>query len=341
MKRKLLQIIALSLVFIGCSKEGGMKNPESTDDKEPRLEIQKQVNTFSKYLDKEIKSAQLTKGYMAPTPPPEFGGVVDGYVDGKLPEVAAEYHWLKDDIELQTVDLANDLPFLDESTTELQAANMLEANLYSTINFSNTIDISNPALKTNLNNLESAMVNAIKDDVKNAFLLDDANMSEAQSEQLAEQVSNTLKIKTKSVLENKIQSLNAFPQGLTPQQRSFVSMSLMASVSTLDDLVLMDNLDAVVTADIYAPAQAPVLPAKGLFGKIGKFFGKVIKSVAVVVASAAVIVVGTMLGYVSNHSNSNSGTNSDYTALTGALVGVGVVAKNSKKWWGWVGWNQW
>lgn len=342
MKRLILQILAISVLIAGCSKENSTENSNQNKDKEKQAAIAKQINTFSKHLDKQIRSASLTKvAAPAPTTPQEFEEAIDEVVAIELPEIEPEYLWLKDDVELQTADISSDLPYLDQAATEIQAANILESNLYATIDFSNAVNVSDAAIKTNLNNLEASMVDAIKDDVKNAFLLDDTNMSEAQSEMLAEQVSSTLKTKTKNVLQSRIQSINAFPQGLTPQQASMVSMSLMASVSTLDDLVLMENLDAVVTADIFSVEDIPAVPTKGLFGKIGKFFGKVIKSVAVIVASAAVIVAGAVLGYVSNHSNSNSGTNSDYTALTGALVGVGVVAKNSKKWWGWVGWNRW
>lgn len=182
-------------------------------------------------------------------------------------------------MELQTVDIANNLTNLDAAATELQAANILESNRYATIDFSNAVKVSNAAIKTNLNNLEVSMVDAIKDDVKNAFLRDDTNMSEAQSEMLAEQVSSTLKTKTKNVLQNRIQSINAFPQGLTPQQASMVSMSRMTSVSTLGDIVLMENLDAVVTAEIFSVDEFPAVPTKGLFGKIGKFFGNDLKNV--------------------------------------------------------------
>lgn len=342
MKRLILQTLAISVLIAGCSKESGTENSNQSKDNEKQAAIQNQINTFSKHLDKKIKSASFTKvAAPAPTTPGELEDAIEEVIATELPEIEPQYLWLRDDVELQTVEIASNLPYLDEAATELQAVNILESNLYSTIDFSNSINVTNAAIKTNLNNLEASMVDAIKDDVKNAFLLDDTNMSEAQSEMLAEQVNSTLKTKIKSVMQNRIQSINTFPQGLTPQQASMVSMSLMASVSTLDDLVLMENLDAIVTADIFSPEEIPAVPTKGLFGKIGKFFGKVIKSVAVIVASAAIIVTGAVLGYVSNHSNTNSGINSDYTALTGALVGVGVVAKNSKKWWGWVGWNRW
>lgn len=340
MKRKFLQILAISLLFVGCSKENNVHTPESKSEQDKRAELQKQVSAFSKFVDKKIKSDNITKGLPQQTTPPEFVSVIDDYVHYELPAVEPQYLWLQEDLQLQTVDQTDGLVELSDGLTDQQATNLIEANLYSTINFSNSVDFSSPAVKTNLKNIETSLVDAIKDDVKNAYLVNENNITEAQSEVMAEQAATIIRNKTKSVINGRIQSINAFPQGLTPQQASYVSMSLMASVSTVDDLVLMENLDGVITNDIFSVPPGPI-PAKGLFSKIGKFFGKVIKSVAVVVASVAVVVVGTALGYISNHSNSNSSTNSDYTALTGALVGVGVVAKNSRSWWRWVGWNRW
>lgn len=340
MKTLFFQIIAICVLIAGCTKERKIDN--KSKDNEKQAAIQKQIHTFSNLLDKKIKSASLTKFAAPPSLTPiEFEGAIREVIKAELPEIEPQYLWLRDDIELQTADIAYRLPNLEEATNELQAVNILESNLYATINFSNSLNISDAIIKKNLNSLEESMVDAIKDDVKNAFLLDDLNMSEAQSEILAEQINSTLKTKIKNVLQSRIQGINAFPQGLSPQQASVVSMSLMASLSTLDDIVLMENLDGVVSADIFSVPDLPAVSTKGLFGKIGKFFGKVMKSVAVIVASAAVIVTGTVLGFIINHSNSQSEYNSDYTALTGALVGVGVVVKNTKKWWGWVGWDRW
>lgn len=346
MKLFVFKILAISVLIAGitgCSKESNIEN--KSRDNEKQSEIKKQINTFSNLLDKKIKTASFTKvAGPAPTTPSEFEDAIEDVIETELPEIEPQYLWLRDDVELQTESIGYNLPNLYEATNELQAVNIIESNLYNTIDFSNSIDITDPAIKTNLNTLEESIVDAIKDDVKNAFLLDDNNMTEAQSEMLAEQVNATLKTKVTSTIQNRIQSINAFPQGLTSQQASMVSMSLMASVSTINDLVLMENLDAVITADIFSVPDVPAIPTKGLFGKIGKFFGKVIKSVAVVVASAAVIVVGAVLGYIASeahYSNPNHSGNSDYTALTGALVGVGIVAKQSKKWWGWVGWDRW
>lgn len=341
MKSLVFKILAISVLITGCSKENNIEN--KSRDNEKQSSIKKQINTFSNLLDKKIKTASLTKLAAPPqTTPSEFVDAIEEVIEIELPQIEPQYLWLRDDVELQTEDLGYSLPNLNEATNELQAVNILESNLYATIDFSNSIDITDPAIKTNLNTLEGSIVDAIKDDVKNAFLLDDNNMTEAQSEMLAEQVNSTLKTKVTNTIQDRIQSLNAFPQGLTPQQASMISMSLMASVSTLNDLVLMENLDAVVTADIFSVPNVPAVATKGLFGKIGKFFVKVIKSVAVVVASAAVIVVGAVVGYIASeahYSNPSHSGNSEYTALTGALVGVGIVAKNSKKWWGWVGWN--
>lgn len=347
MKKQIIQILILSILIVGCNKDNALQNTDLPNEKDKKVQLQKQINNFSNFLDKKIKSTNSAKSVTSQTTPAQFVDAINTYVQTQLVDAEPQYFWMQENIDLQTYNMSDNLVHLTESMTDLEVVQLLETNLYSTINFSNTLSINSPAMKANLNSLEESLVDAIKDDVINAYLLDDDNMTEAQSELLAEQANEILKTKTKIVLENKTQSISIFPQGLTPEQANIFSISIMASVVTLDDLNLMENLDGVVNGDVFSGPSIPDEPeilAKGLFGKIGKFFGKVIKSVAVVVASAAIIVGGAVLGYLNNHaytnSNNNNSNNSDYTALTGALVGVGIVSKNSKKWWSWVGWNR-
>lgn len=331
------------ILFVSCAKNEVPLHFNSDSDINILLreEIKSETRKLSTFIDRYIKSSNIVKNSPSTAPMEE---AVDEYIEQELsPQEALAIEQYVNEVSPYFYEFATaneTLPLLSEVSTEFEAVNLLKDNFRQSTNIANAIPTNDNTLKSVINSLHEEINDEIENDLANAYLVDDEEMSEAQIETLYE--SDITLIKNK--ISNKVIGFNngllINSRGLTVDQVNFIGITAMVALEAIDDLVLLENLEAAISEnlDLDEPVDSP--STKGLFKKIGKFFTKVVKTVAVVVtyvAVTALTIFNTALavtesGYVSG------------SAGFKALIGVGTMIELGNTWkktWNWVGWNDW
>gem|GEM_PF-6373427 len=138
----------------------------------------------------------------------------------------------------------------------------------------------------------------------NAYLLDDGSLSDAQVESLYESTVATIKTKIANTIEGFRVGIIANPNGLTPQEVDMVGLSAFVALESINDDVLLDNVEEMVDVSLPDVAVDASLnegevatKGWGWFKKVKNFFNKVVRTVQIVkvyVQAVSQVVVGFM-----------------------------------------------
>jgi len=334
MKRS-VYLLATALLAISCNKNEGVYTPETaTPEPTPtQAEVRKEVRKFSLFVDRHMKSAAMVKSTNAQT---NFSEAVDAYMDEHL--TAEEAATVRDFVEStkpqleEHAALCEALPSLEEAETTQEAADIIKGNFAVSTNPFGTLAPDASAVNGALQTLQANINAEIGDDLVNAYLLDNGEMSDAQVESLYESTVETIKGKIASTIEGFRLGLLVNSNGLTPQEVNMVGISALVAMETINDDVLLDNVEEAVNFPIMEDYQkGEVVGTKFFFGLIGGFFGKVVRTVAIVaLVGAGLGIGGTLLAF---HIHPLFGV-----AYVGAFIETNI--RYWKSTWGWINTGQ-
>ncbi|MGM1428276.1 hypothetical protein ACS126_03405 [Sphingobacterium lactis] len=333
------------ILLVSCSKNDSVVHVEPENDLTGLLreDIKSETRKLSSFIDRYVKSSNMVKSYPNSAPPPveeavqeyiqeELSPAEALLVDTYIAEVSPHF--------IQFATANETLPLLSEAPTELAATTLIKDNFRQSTYLTNSVPTNDNTLKSVLNSLHGEINDEIENDLANAYLIDDEGLSDIQIETLYESNVASIKNKVSSKVTNFNNGLLINSRGLTSHQVNLVGITGMVALEAIDDVVLLENLEAVVSANLELEEVVPLAETKGLFKKIGKFFTKVVKTVAVVVTYVVVAAVTVYNAAV-------AATDSGYAAGSAAMkagMGAGAMinfASTWKKTWNWVGWNDW
>lgn len=308
-----------------------------------RRDLKNETRKLSSFIDKYTKTSNMVKSSHNGAQL-SMQGIVSGYIRQELSHVEAlaiDQYVVEVSPYFNAFATSNQmLPLLSEAPTQQAATTLIKTNLRQSTNLTEVVPSNDNKLKDVITSLHGEINDEIENDIVNAYLIEDENMSVAQIERLYESHVATIKDKVSSKIINFNSALLVNSRGLTRQQVSMVGVTGMVALEAIDDAVLMENLEEMVSASLVFDESISIVVSKGLFKKIGKFFTKVIKTVAVVVTYVAVAAITV---YNAALTITESGYSSGSAAFK-TLLGAGAMANLATSWkksWKWVGWDNW
>jgi len=329
--KKTVYFFATALLAISCNKNEEAHVPDSVrpEPTPTQAEVRKEVRKFSLFVDRHMKSAAMVKSTNAQT---NFSEAVDAYMDEHL--TAEETASVRDFVEStkpqleEHAALCEALPSLEEAKTPQHAEAIIKGNFAVSSNPFGTLAPDASAVNGALQTLQANINAEIGDDLVNAYLLDNGEMSDAQVENLYETTVAAIKGKIANTIEGFRIGLIVNPNGLTREEVDMVGISALVALETINDDVLLDNVEEAVSFPIMEDHQkGEVVGTKFFFGLIGGFFGKLVRTVAIVALVGAGLGIGGTLLAFSIH------------PLFGIAYVAAFIETNIRYWkstWGWI-----
>lgn len=167
----------------------------------------------------------------------------------------------------------------------------------------------------------------IENELVNAYLIDDENMSQANVEALYDSKTQKIKNTISNTLSDFRLGLLVNSRGLSSEQVNLLSINSMIANEQVQDETLIGNLDELISVSLAGTLDPSVIPTKGFFKSIGKFFSKVIKTAIVIVSVVIIGVTAVVSSPVAN-------------IMIGLPLVIQII-RSAKSTYNWVGWNDW
>lgn len=304
---------------------------KKNDSEISESKIKNEVQKVSLFIDKYIKSKNMVKG-VSINNIDVMNEAVEQYADISLDE--QEKVFVNREIEIaiplinEFADSKKTLASLESAKDLNEATNLLKSNFKESTRINSVLTAEKSSNEKEVIDLLHKQINDdIEQELVNAYLFNDENISEANMEVLYESKTEQIKNKISKTISDFRSGLLINSQGLSLEQINLLSMSTMVANEQIQDEMLIDNLDDIASTVLFGSLDQSVVSTKGFFKSIGKFFSKVIKTAIVVVGVAVLAVTAAISSPVAN-------------VMIGLPLTIQLI-RSSKSIYNWVGWNNW